>query len=251
MPPQHQEEDFPETAALWDLISSQEVPNGVSADGAGMKVPIYQEIQLLAFALGQWGEKTKKNKTNRKKYIKQRRNSNNNGTFTPVIGCHHCSELWRCATSEARSFLERSFTTITSRFSDRVAFCVGNQGWVKRTQSCRFERDLTHERSRGSGHVSAHASVDESAHKSCLSCADLLLEGTHSSASTRLLTLECSHSSAHANVHEVVWSYLIWSVFTCSAPHPRQLAMKSNTSTSSSQWVSQIKQLRMTMNTPF
>ena len=78
----------------------------------------------------------------------------------------------------------------------------------------------SHERAPASTHASAHASVHESVHKSWLSlCYNPI----------QRLPLECARECSRGwpSVHEVVWSYVTWSVFTCSVPYPYVLLSRS------------------------
>ena len=58
-------------------------------------------------------------------------------------------------------------------------------------------------------------------------CVIIPYTGSHSSAHVS------AHAGAHASVHEVVWSDVIWSVFTCSAPYPKLQDLRSGESRSS------------------
>ena len=91
-----------------------------------------------------------------------------------------------------------------------VTFLSEAQSWRKRN----VIHQCSHEWAPASAHASAHASVHESAHKVGFLCVIIPYKGSHLRAHVS------AHAGAHASVHKVVWSYVTWSVFTCSVPYP-------------------------------
>ena len=101
------------------------------------------------------------------------------------------------------------------------------QSWRKRNMT----HQCSHERAPASAHASAHASVHESAAKVGFLCAIIPYRGSHSSAHVS------AHAGAHASAHGVVWSYVTWSVFTCSVPYPNLVVNVGSDLRTSLRWL--------------